>query len=92
MSSNTNISSSLNASLAKIVSVIVVPLVSLVFVLAILIFIWGVAGIIIYRDNAEKREEGQRHMLWGVVGMFIMIGTYGIIRLIANTLGVPSPL
>ncbi len=88
----TNISSSVNASLAKIVSVIVVPLVSLVFVLAVLLFIWGVAGIIIYRENPEKREEGQRHMLWGVVGMFIMIGTYGIIRLIANTVGVASPV
>jgi hypothetical protein len=90
--SDTNISTSLNSSLANIVTAIVVPLVSLVFVLAVLIFIWGVAGILIYKDNAEKREEGQRHMLWGVVGMFIMIGTYGIIRLIANTLGVASPL
>ena len=89
--SNTNISTSLNASLAKIVSVIVVPLVSLVFVLAVLLFIWGVAGMIIYRENAEKREEGQRHILWGTVGMFIMIGAYGIVRLIANTIGVPAP-
>ena len=89
---NSNINTSLNASLAKIVTVIVVPLVTLVFVLAVLIFIWGVAGMIIYRENAEKREEGQRHILWGVVGMFIMIGVYGIIRLIANTVGVASPI
>jgi hypothetical protein len=89
---NSNINTTLNASLAKIVTVIVVPLVTLVFVLAVLIFIWGVAGMIIYRENAEKREEGQRHILWGVVGMFIMIGVYGIIRLIANTVGVASPI
>ena len=77
--------------MAKIVNVIVVPIVSLVFVLAVLLFIWGVAGMIIYRENAEKREEGQRHILWGAVGMFIMVSVYGIIRLIANTLGVAAP-
>jgi len=88
----TNISTSLNASLAKIVTVIVVPIVSLVFVLAVLLFIWGIAGLIIYRENPEKREEGQRNILWGVVGMFIMVSVYGIIRLIANTVGVSSPV
>lgn len=82
----------MNASLAKIVTVIVVPIVSLVFVLAVLLFIWGIAGLIIYRENPEKREEGQRNILWGVVGMFIMVSVYGIIRLIANTVGVSSPV
>ena len=90
--SNTNISSSLNASLAKIVSVIVVPLVSLVFVFAVLVFIWGVAGIIIHREDPERLATGRQHMIWGIVGIFIMIGFYGIIRIIANTLGVASPV
>jgi hypothetical protein len=89
---NTSINSAVNASLAKIVSAIAVPIVSLVFVLAVLLFVWGAAGLIIYRDNAEKRAESQRHLLWGIVGLFIMISVYGIIRLIANTVGVPSPI
>jgi hypothetical protein len=90
--SNSSINSSLNASLANIVSVIAVPIVEFVFALAVLIFVWGAAGLLIYRENPEKRSESQRHILWGVLGMFIMVGAYGIIRLIASTIGVQSPI
>jgi hypothetical protein len=78
--------------MGKIMSAIVVPIVLFVFGLTIILFIWGVAGMIIYRENPEKREESQRHILWGVIGIFIMVGAYGIIRLIAGTIGVSSPV
>jgi hypothetical protein len=32
------------------------------------------------------------HILYSAIGMFIMLGAYGILRLIANTLNVESPL
>ena len=77
--------------ITKIVNVIVTPLVALLFVLAVLMFIWGLFGLIRKGDDPTARKEGQMHILWGVIGMFIMVGVYGIIRLIANTVGVPDP-
>jgi hypothetical protein len=76
---------------SKIVLAVVMPVITVVFALAILLFIWGTAGLIINREDPDKRVESQRHILWGVIGIFIMIASYGIIRFVANTIGVPSP-
>ncbi len=90
-SGNTAVNAAVGGAMSKIISVIIYPIVLLVFGLAILLFIWGAAGLIMYKDNPEKRAESQSHILWGVVGLFIMTGVYGIIRLIAGTIGVPAP-
>ena len=89
---STALNNTVAASVSKIVSVIVVPIVTVVFALAVLYFVWGAAGLIIYKDDADKRKETEMHILWGVIGMIIMISVYGIIRLIANSIGVPSPV
>ncbi len=79
-------------SLSKIISVIVVPIVTVVFAAAVVYFVWGAAGLILNKDDAEKRTTAEWHILYGVIGMFIMISAYGIIRLIANSIGVASPV
>ena len=75
----------------RIINAIVIPLVQGLFVLAGLVFIWGVFKLITHADDSAKRKEGQTHILWGVIGMFIMISAYGIIRLIGSTVGVENP-
>lgn len=76
----------------KIINVIIVPLIEGLFVLAGLIFIWGIfKKFIAHADDSTAREEGGNHILWGVIGMAIMISAYGIIRLIGNTVGVGDP-
>ncbi len=77
---------------SKIVDNILMPVITVVFALTVLLFIWGVAGLILNKDDAgDKRHEAQNHILWGVVGMAIMLSSYGIIRFVASTLGVQSP-
>ncbi len=75
----------------KIVVNIVAPLIQGLFVLAGLIFIWGVFGFISKAADSTAQKEGKDHILWGIIGMFIMISAYGIIRLIGNTVGVGDP-
>ncbi len=75
----------------RIFGVIILPLLTGLFVLTMLVFIWGVVGIIRKADDPTARKEGQNHILWGAIGMLIMVSVYGIIRLVANTLGVPDP-
>jgi hypothetical protein len=83
--------STVTGVVSKIVSAVVTPVITVVFGLAVLLFVWGVAGLILNKDNPEKRTESQQHILWGVIGMFIMLGAYGIIRFVAHTIGVSSP-
>jgi len=72
--------------MSKIINAIVVPLVSGLFVLAVLIFVWGIFRFVIGSGDPTARKQGQEHMLWGVIGMAIMVSVYGIIRVIANTI------
>ena len=81
-----------NSIVPKIVANIVTPLVELLFALTVLLFVWGLFGFFINGDDTTKREEGRQHILWGVVGMVIMVSVYGIIRLVANSVGQESVL
>jgi uncharacterized membrane protein len=74
--------------MAKISTVIVQPILALVFGIAFIIFIWGVFVYIRDSDDDKGRAEGQRSILWGLVGMVIMISAFGIINIIQGTIGV----
>jgi hypothetical protein len=39
-------------------------------------------------DSDDAREKGQRHMLWSVIGLFIMIGVFFIMRVILGSVGI----
>ncbi len=72
----------------KVNSVIVNPLIRLVFLVALVYFLWGVFGYVRNSDSEEARATGRRHMLWGIVGMFVMISVFAIMAFILNTVGV----
>ena len=67
------------------------PLIVFMFVAALVYFIYGVVQFISNADKPDEREIGQQHMIWGIVGMFIMIAVFSILHLIENTLGVQTP-
>lgn len=81
-----------NSIVPLIVDNIVMPVVELVFVLAILVFTWGMIGFFKNGEDSEERSKGKQHILWGIVGIAIMVSVFGIIRLVANTVGQSSVL
>ncbi|OHA59892.1 MAG: hypothetical protein A2589_02525 [Candidatus Vogelbacteria bacterium RIFOXYD1_FULL_46_19] len=66
---------------------IVNPIIGLLFGLALLYFMYGVAVFIVNGDNDVKRREGASHMLWGVIGLFVMVSVFGIMKIICTTIG-----
>jgi len=60
------------------------PLIGLMISIALLLFIYGVIEFIYGADNEDKRNQGKQHIIWGVVGLFIMVGVFGLIRIIIN--------
>jgi phosphate starvation-inducible membrane PsiE len=74
--------------LGKINQFILNPLILLMFAIALLVFLWGIFQFLTNTEDAKNREQGQKNMLWGVIGMFIMFGVYGIIRIVMDTIGV----
>lgn len=78
------------AFIHKVNQVIINPIIMLLFAVAVLVFLYGVFEYIRNSDSEDGRTQGQRHMLSGVFGLFIMISVFGIIHFILNTIGVSS--
>lgn len=81
----------INSLLGKINEFILNPIIILLFVVALVVFFWGLVEFIYKAGSEDGRETGKRNMIWGIVGMVVMVSVYGIIRLVLNTFGIPYP-
>ncbi len=86
------VDATVNSVVGKIVDNVVYPAIILMFGLAVLMFIWGMINFFKGGDDPAAREQGQRHILWGIIGMAIMVSVFGIIRLVASSVGQSSTL
>jgi len=75
-----------DAFIGRVNTQILTPFIYLLFALAIFWFIWGMIVYIRNAESPEKRNDGYQHMLWAVIGLFIMVSVKGIINLVLNTL------
>ena len=58
----------------------------IIVAIGLLAFFWGLVKFIFAGEEAKK--EGQHHMIWGLVALFVMISVWGLVRFIGNALGV----
>ena len=65
-------------------------IIPLLFAVALLIFTWGVVKYVIAGDGSEDREEGRWFMIYGVIGFFVMVSVWGLVRLVSNTIDIGS--
>lgn len=65
---------------------VVNPIIQILFAIGIFVFALGVVEMIVKGDDATARDKGKLHMLYGSIGMFIMVSAWGIIYLVANTI------
>lgn len=71
--------------LEKIQNEILNPLIGLLFALATVIFLWGIVSYVIGSRGDDKRlESGKKIMLWGIIGMFIMVSAWGIVEILCK--------
>lgn len=77
--------------LAKVVAEIVNPVILLLSAVAFIVFLWGVFEFVRNAGDETKRAEGRDAILWGLVGLVIIFGAYGIINLALGTFGIQVP-
>ena len=70
----------------SITKVIIDPLIVFMFALAMVYFVYGIVQYLLSPGSEEVKKTTRSHMIWAVVGMFIMLSVYGIIHLIINTI------
>lgn len=71
--------------LLSIVMSILNRVVIILIALAVVFFLYGVLKFIISAGEVEKRDEGKKMMVWGIVGLFVMISFWGFVRILSNT-------
>ncbi len=73
--------------LSNVVTEIFSPLYQAVVGVAILYFLYGVAKYVLDLNNPEKQTFGKSHLLWGMVGLFIILSVGGILSALNESLG-----
>ncbi|MEK7090121.1 MAG: hypothetical protein AAB930_00885 [Patescibacteria group bacterium] len=59
--------------------------INLLMVLATVIFLWGVITYITASGVEEKIKEGRTYMLWGIIGLFVMVAVWGLVAVLGAT-------
>lgn len=73
-------------------TVILYPFIALLSAVAFLVFLWGCAQYIFNAANENSREEGLKHITWGIIGLVIMMTAWGIMQIATGTLGLSDEL
>ncbi len=71
--------------LSKINDAILFPLIALMMAIALLMFLYGAFEYVKGASNDGDRETGKRHLLYGVIGLLVMLSAYSILAIAAGT-------
>jgi len=73
--------------LERFVNLLIIPAIKVVVAAGFFLFVWGFVHYFYNLSQGSSTEEGKQHMLWGVLGLLIMVSVGGILGLIVNTFG-----
>lgn len=76
--------------LSRIEAVILFPLMTLMMSVALLFFLFGIYEYVRSADSDEARAAGQQHMLYGIIGLLVMVSAYAILKIAAGTFGISA--
>ncbi len=65
-------------------------LIGILFLLATIVFLWGVIRLIFSAGNPEARKSAQGIVLWGIIGLAVMAAAWGAAQLLVSFFGIPS--
>ena len=75
-------------AIADNILIVLNVVITIVFVLAIVVFGWGVVKYITAAGNPEKEKEARSFLWWGVVGIFVLASVFGLVQFIGKYFGV----
>jgi len=78
----------LNSFLGKITAEIINPIILLLSACSFLVLVWGIFEFVFHAGDATKREEGRKAIMWGIVGLVIIFGAYGIVDVALQSFGI----
>jgi len=76
------------ALLGRINEQVINPLIWIMFAAAFVLFTVGLYNLFGSGKGGEDLEKGKRHLVWGIIGMAIMVSVFGIMNFITGSLGI----
>jgi hypothetical protein len=70
---------------------LVLAVIQFLWVLAFAVFIWGIVKFIAAAGNPEKRNTAKGYIIYGLIGIFILVSFVGLIYILQNTIFQGSP-
>lgn len=62
-------------------------IVPVLIVLGVVYFVWGVVRYVI-ADSEEAKTKGKDGMIFGIIGLAIIIGMWGLVGIVIRTFGI----
>src|SRR5258706_10003371 len=53
--------------------------------IAVLVIAWGIFKFILAAGDEGARAEGRSFILWGIVGLFLMLSIWGLVNILYNS-------
>ncbi len=76
------------AGLVNIIICLALDLVPIIILIAFVEFLRGLIKYVSAGDNEEKRSEGTKFMIYGMIGFFVIVGIWGVLRIFTSTFNV----
>ena len=57
--------------------------------LGVVLFVWGVIQYVV-GDDEEAKKKGRNRMIYGIIGLAVIIGLWGLVKIVTNTFGIEN--
>jgi hypothetical protein len=58
---------------------------------AIIVFFWGIVKFLLHADDEKAVAEGKQTMVWGLIGIFVIVALWSIVGYVQSSLGLGVP-
>lgn len=62
-------------------------IVPVLIALGVVFFVWGVIVYVVSSDE-EAKKKGRDRMIWGIIGLAVIVALWGLVNILTNTFGV----
>lgn len=76
---------SFESLIGKFTQSIVSPLITLLFGVALLLFIWSLVKYITKVNDPKAQQEARQMIFWGIIILAVMVSVWGLVQVVQNT-------
>ena len=72
-------------SIVRMINDIVNVIIPLFMTVAVAVFLWGIIMYITAGGDAEKEKTARGYIIYGIIGLFVLVAFWGLVTVITNT-------